>query len=232
VGSEGQKINRAMVAVMEAARVSMQQTLQADGERWMTSLAGSIRGPLVLGPGKSVDADLATRSGMLRRSFGNVVAGTELLEGMNSTKFTTSPYALIHELGGVIRPKTARMLAIPLPPAMTASGVPRMPGPRSYGRQLFLLRLNGKVFLARRQPKSGRQQRAQALASLARGHGAHTRKRPKGKLELLYILKDRVWITPRLRMREFHNRDSDTRIEDFGRFLQLRLQAIAPKASP
>jgi hypothetical protein len=231
VADDGAKLQRAMAGTLEALRRAMLQTLDADGARWEGSLAKSIRGPLFLGPGKSVDADLATRSGRLRRSFGNALSGTEQLEGMTSQKYTSSPYALIHELGGIIRAKTARMLAIPLPPAMTASGVPRLPGPRAYGRGLFMLRIRGKYFLARKQPQSKAQQQSQALSSLARGHGARTRKRPKRKLELLYILKDRVIITPRLGMRKFHEQDTAVRISDFGRFATLQLQAVAARAA-
>jgi len=231
VVDDGEKLRRSMAATAEGLRRAMLQTLDADGARWEASLASSIRGPLVIGPGKSVDADLATRSGRLRRSFGHQLSGTGALEGMTGQKYSTSGYALIHELGGLIKPKTARMLAIPLPPAMTPSGVPRMPSPRAYGKQLFMLRLAGKYFLARRPPKTDRQQRSQALASLARGHGVRTRKRPKRKLELLYILKDRVWITPRLKMRTFHEEDAAARLEDFGRFATLQLQAIALKGA-
>jgi phage gpG-like protein len=64
-------------------------------------------------------------TGDLRRSFLHRETG-EVLANLESHLFTTSKYAAIHEFGGTIRPKSAKMLAIPIKgsPATRASGEP------------------------------------------------------------------------------------------------------------
>lgn len=229
---EAGKVQAAMAGMVEGLRRAMKQTLDADGSRWQGSLTASISGPLVLGPGKSVDAKLATRSAMLRRSFGWAVSGVEQLHGMKAQKFSTSGYSLIHELGGIIRPRNARYLAIPLPPAMTPSGVQRQP-PRAYGRQLFVLRIHGKYFLARRPPRAPKRESFESAHAGVLGLPQPKKRRRKPpKLELLYVLKDRVIITPRLQMREFHEKDTAARAADLERFFGMQMQKLAAKAAP
>lgn len=64
-------------------------------------------------------------SGDLRRSFQHRESGEDL-SNLESHLYTTSKYAAIHEFGGTIRPKNAKMLAIPIKggPATRASGEP------------------------------------------------------------------------------------------------------------
>jgi hypothetical protein len=224
----GREVLTGLQKLYECVRRAMKQTLDADGSRWQAALRQNIRGPKVLTGPKSATADLATRSGFLGRSFGWVLSGTDQLDGMTAQKYTTSRYALIHEMGGVIRPRTARMLAIPLRPAMTASGLSREPGPRSYGRQLFVLRIKGKVFLARARPRTRRQLRSTALASVAHAHGAKVKSPAEQTLELMYVLKDHVYIPPRLKMRAIHAGDQEQRLVDLERFAALQMQAAFP----
>jgi len=64
-------------------------------------------------------------------------------------------HARQRDQGGPIVPKNARMLAIPLDPILTGRGVPQYPSPRAEP-DLFLLKLWGKLFLARKMGKTDR----------------------------------------------------------------------------
>lgn len=62
-------------------------------------------------------------------------------------------YAGIHITGGVIRPRTARMLAIPLPAVQTKAGVSRYSSPRQV-EGLFLIKSKaGNLLLVKRSGK-------------------------------------------------------------------------------
>lgn len=72
---------------------------------------------------------LHVRSGRLRSSIGSAVTETD--KGLVGTigsgvrQGERVPYANIHETGGTIRPRISKWLTIPLPAALTRSGVPR-----------------------------------------------------------------------------------------------------------
>lgn len=124
------------------------------------------------------------RSGDLRRSIGAVVRG----EGEDARVhiYSTSPYARIHETGGEIRPKRAKMLALPIEgsPAMTPAGRARYPSGGGNSLRTTLPRdhhfwvhesASGKLYLMGR-PKGG-----------------------TGEAEAWYRLRHSVTIKPRLR---------------------------------
>jgi hypothetical protein len=56
------------------------------------------------------------------------------LEAIEGEAYTTSPVALLHEIGGTVRPRTKRMLAIPIGMTLRADGkpVPRWRTPKRY----------------------------------------------------------------------------------------------------
>lgn len=89
---------------------------------------------------------LKVRTGKLRQS---IYSGTRL-KGATVEAYIGSktPYAAIQERGGIVRPRTARMLAIPLGAAKTRAGVNRQ-GPRDYA-DLFLIKSRGKLLLVRK----------------------------------------------------------------------------------
>ncbi len=94
------------------------------------------------------------RSGDLSRASTveeGVLSGDEItrLFGFNSKHGRQT------DQGGTILPKNGRMLSIPLDPILTSRGVPQYPSPRSEP-DLFLLKLWGKLFLARRMGKTDR----------------------------------------------------------------------------
>lgn len=60
-----------------------------------------------------------------------------------------SRYAAQRNFGGTIRAKPGKMLTIPLPAALTASGVSRFSSARELGPEAFVLRLFGKAYIVK-----------------------------------------------------------------------------------
>jgi len=119
---------------------------------------------------------LKRRSGDLARSFKSRVTG-ETLNNLVLIIFTASKYAKIQEKGGVVTATKTKMLAIPLAPALTASGVARYKTPRDMNLKVTIR--GGKVFLATKDTKE----------------------------ELMYILKKSVTIPARLGMFKLWDRE-------------------------
>lgn len=90
---------------------------------------------------------LSVRTGKLRQS---IYSGTRIkrdtVEAFTGSKV---PYAAIQERGGVVRPRTARMLAIPLGAAKTKAGVNRQ-RPRDYTDLFIIKSKSGKLLLVRK----------------------------------------------------------------------------------
>jgi len=80
---------------------------------------------------------LKTRTGRLRASIGSMVTkrGIEIMaligSGVRNAKGRVK-YANIQETGGIIRAKSGKFLAIPLPAALTPAGVPKKTSPLDY----------------------------------------------------------------------------------------------------
>ena len=136
---------------------------------------------------------LQNRSKLLKNSFMFQVAGG-LGQGSSLTLLVYSSgvkYARMQEYGGTVRPKRAKYLTIPLPDAMTSSGVQRYPG----GARALFLKYPDRMSVVK-SPKSGN------LFIVSDGKPGV--KDPKGKnadLQWLYILKKSVVIPPRLGFR-------------------------------
>ena len=85
---------------------------------------------------------LRVRTGTLRRSVaGFVETGTSgpLQLGVRAggrLKGKDVPYARLQDLGGTIRPKRVKWLALPDDSVKTGAGVPRYPSPRNYPKPL------------------------------------------------------------------------------------------------
>lgn len=67
---------------------------------------------------------VAARTGQLRRSWKVLVQG-ERVEDLRGTYATNARHARMQEFGGIQKPRTAKMLAIPLEASRTAAGVSR-----------------------------------------------------------------------------------------------------------
>ena len=114
-------------------------------ERLAEAVPGAVRRTLALlaARGEAVAKANATtvlhvRSGRLRASIGSEVEATptghDLIyrAGAQTGRGSVS-YARLQELGGTVRPVSARYLAIPVGPAKTPAGVSRWASPRDAG---------------------------------------------------------------------------------------------------
>jgi|MGYP005650459667 phage gpG-like protein len=91
---------------------------------------------------------LKRRTGDLARSTNSITVGNDLRNlTMIATIGRAKRYAAIHEFSGVIRPKRAKFLTVPLDSVRTASGVPRFKA--SEIDDTFTISLRGKLFIAR-----------------------------------------------------------------------------------
>jgi len=140
-----------------------------DGKAWKPLAHNRIRNK---GDGKPLrDTGLlmasVTATARARGSI-NELTDTYLVVGTNVE------YARLHQEGGTVTPKNAKMLAIPL-----TREAARLEGARDFPRPLFVLSTNGKAFLAEPNPKG-------------------QTKRGKDRPPILhYVLKDKVVIPAR-----------------------------------
>jgi len=139
----------------------MAPRVQRWGQEWERGVQDRIGGG---GP-------LRNRTGMLRRSIRHRFAAGSRLQDIRLTCYSDGVvYAPIQEFGGVIRPKNARFLTIPLPPALTAAGVARFSARQliaaNPGRTYFVRLDSGELLLVLR-PDGKQRQRFKS----ARGNG-------------------------------------------------------------
>lgn len=235
-GEVGRQLDEALSKAPAAVVSALAEALRRDGERWQSAMQESINGPLVLGRGKPRTSALATRRGSagLKGSFFYAVQG-DTFDTLQLRKFSTEPSAMLHEHGGTVVPRNGKWLAIPLPAAMTPSGVPREPGPRSYGDLAFIpsRRSSQYAFLARITHTLGASRQTGFDDDGAPKFSA----KGKTQVEYLYLLAKSVTIPPRLGMEKTHRQQESERLADIGRLLVKYLAnldggAAAPVAAP
>ena len=134
--------------------------------------------------------------GAIRRQLihGIKVYGTKL--DTLRTEVFAPEYVHAHEYGATIRPKAARVLALPMPAALRPDGSPKFSGPRAWKRY--------KTFSY--QSKRTR-----------RGYLAY--KNAAGKLVLLYVYVDIVRLMPRLGLRKSYNRLFGALLAEWGEIM-------------
>ena len=117
-------------------------------------------------------------------------------------------YAKIHEFGGVIKPKKARSLAVPVgSKAVTPAGVPRYASPREYPGELqFIPILRGNVVGILVDPKE-------------------RRKADEGRMKATYLLLRRVKVKPRPYLRPGVMAYLPELVKDVNRGIRRALQA-------
>lgn len=115
----------------------------------------------------NIQARLHTGSGALKRSTKGSTQSTsdgveiKLTVGGGSKDL---PYARIQEEGGIVRPKNAKFLAIPVGPARTASGVARFASPRDVPGLTFVQSRRGQPLLVKFQDERNSKGRLKARA--------------------------------------------------------------------
>lgn len=94
-------------------------------------------------------ANFHRRTGELFNSI-SATAGHDSAGRMQILAVATSRSARLREFGGTVRPKHSRMLAIPLPAALTPGGVPRRASPlRETSKDLRFVKTRRGAFLVR-----------------------------------------------------------------------------------
>lgn len=194
----------------EAVYKAVEKAFRRDGLRWKAAMIKRTGGPLYLGPGKPRRARVAARRGNagLRGGFYAQVSGSHL-DDLTLSKGNTRRHAVVHEFGTVgaggtlpdIVPKRARALTVPLPDAMTPSGVPRRAKARDWPDTFILNTTNGKAFIVQSQGGS------------------------YDKLTFLYQLLRRVAIPPRLGMAKTHEKQAQKLGEEIFAFVKEALAA-------
>lgn len=126
-------------------------------------------------PGGTTANTLSRRSGKLVQSIIDSVAvrGTnfETLTGYISADFP----AHVHEFGATIRPKSAKYLTVPLPPALNSDGTPKKKSARDWENTFVAKSKAGNLIIFQRRGS---------------------------QIVPLYVLKTSVKIPPRLGMRK------------------------------
>lgn len=126
-------------------------------------------------PGGTTETSLSKRTGALIASIAASVNVTgETFDAIMGSIGSDVPYAAIQEYGGTIHAKNAQFLAIPLPPALDAQGVPLMMGPRAWPNTFVAKSKAGNLIIFQRRGTS---------------------------IVPLYVLKTSVTIPPRLGLR-------------------------------
>lgn len=102
-------------------------------------------------PGGTGGQTMSVRSGALNRSIRDSVrvsgSTVNTLRGQIGSIF----YGRIHEYGGVIKPKKAKYLTIPLPAALTSNGTPKKPTARDWDRTFVITSKKGNLLIVRKQ---------------------------------------------------------------------------------
>jgi hypothetical protein len=125
------------------------------------------------------------------------------LDKINAEAFTTSPVALMHERGGIIRPRRRKMMAIPMGMTIRSDGrvVPRWSTPAKYkasksGNQLVALRRQGKPILYAVLKATAKA--ASRQGAVQRTSDATKKKRQRRVLVPAYTLVPQVKLLPKL----------------------------------
>ena len=202
--------NRFTQKALQLARAAVQDELRQFGHRFIRRMTLER----LSGPGRS---SLAMRSGHLAHSLGVKHINTGARTGIIGLIGGGVPYAAIHERGGVILPKRAKNLAIPVGSAKNKSGVSRFGGgPRSAGDlKLIVNRRTGNKLLVRatriqvdKLVGFGAKRSKLVPKLFKRGKtyfgkpfnspGGIVRSVNKTRLDVLYVLKPSVTIPARL----------------------------------
>lgn len=177
--------------------------LQQGGLRWH----GRMVKERLSGP--TTPTSLSVQTGALRQSVGYNVreAVNPILSGFVRD---TVNYARIHEFGGTITPKRAKMLAIPLGTAKERRSGKLAFGPRAYPKPLVAIKTRrGNVLLIEKPLKSkkGATRATQVTkakvtkdTSLPRFVSSNLKAAPP--IKAVYLLKESVFIPARLGFRK------------------------------
>jgi hypothetical protein len=141
-----------------------------DDVRSLSGVSKKTLGEVLLAIQDWVDSDLDTETQQqlanktLRRRTGDLARMSrwrtkiDRTESDAGTKYTFSvildstPYAVIHEEGGIITPRVKKYLTVPMPAALTPAGVLKKPAPKWKGTKVIKIG-DGRLFIIQPQGK-------------------------------------------------------------------------------
>ena len=126
---------QAFYGILEKDFGAAAETLSREMREFLTTVTDAIAERNSGGwPGGTTEGSLSRRTGTLNEAILNSVevTGSTFLDMEGSIGAPGIPYASIQETGGTIKAKSGKMLAIPLPAAMTTDGVSMLRSPRDW----------------------------------------------------------------------------------------------------
>ena len=126
---------QAFYGILEKDFGAAAETLSREMKEFLTAVVDAVAERNSGGwPGGTTEGSLSRRTGTLNEAILNSVEveGEHFFDIEGSIGAPGVPYAKIQETGGTIKPKSAKMLAIPLPAAMTSDGVSMLRSPRDW----------------------------------------------------------------------------------------------------
>lgn len=139
------RVRKSIPSLGTALNREWKSALKKHGGWWFGRMALRFRAPLTVYGQDNPHSTLHNRTGALRNSMHHRLVGTKLAD-LRLNMWSDSPYAALQEYGGVIKPRSAKYLAIPIDDNLTAAGAPRFRSPRNVPDGRFLETSDGKLF--------------------------------------------------------------------------------------
>jgi hypothetical protein len=136
----------------QALQKELRKALVNQKNAWFGAMADQFRAPLTPYGQPNPHRRLHNRTNALRNSLKGRVVGNSLKK-MGIVYSSASPYVGVQEFGAVVRPKRAKMLAIPIDDNLKPAGGRKRPSPRDFPDGFFIKLKSGNVYFVRQTEK-------------------------------------------------------------------------------
>jgi len=149
--ASSERVKKRVAGFKRGLFLETKKALRKHGQRWFALMARQFRAPYTPYGQPNNNRTLHNRTNALRGSLRRRVVGTQLNNlGLKLT--SSSIYAPMQEFGGRIRPRRAKMLAIPVGDALFPAGGRRYSSPQQFRNDpdvRFKKTDDGKLYLVR-----------------------------------------------------------------------------------
>lgn len=161
-GKRYQDVERGLLAVagdledrLEAIEPIVKAILRDYMKAVVTSVRQRIATPYPGGtsPAGEFPGRLSRRSGRLLASMSLNKIGVSRTKNPIEVTYRLDGIAAVHERGATITPKRAQYLTIPLPPALTSLGTPKLPSARDWKDTFVIKSKKGNLLIVQRVGK-------------------------------------------------------------------------------
>lgn len=152
------RVTKRVAGLKRGMFIESKKELKKHGQRWFRGMVQQFRAPLVPYGTPNSNRTLHNRTNSLRGSLHHRVDGTRLPD-LRLKVASSSPYAPRQEFGGVVRPKRAKYLAIPIDDALFPAGGRKYVSPEQFRNDpdvRFLKTKSGKLFMVRDKRGGGK----------------------------------------------------------------------------